>query len=121
MDGTATYIIDKGKLRQRALIENRISIEELFVGIRQCGLSRLEDVSYCILEPNGKLSVIPKEGGNMSHILISDGEIMTSTVKKLGYNEAMIRNALGDTDPSDIFIMTADDEGELYIIRKEKK
>ena len=121
VDGTASFIIDNGKLDEDALVENRISIEELFTGIRQNGISRIEDVKYCIIEPNGKLSVISKADGNMSHILISDGELMQNTITKLGYSEKQIKKALSGTDPKDIFLMTADDNGALYILRKKKQ
>ena len=57
-DGNTVYLISNGKINQKALRDNRISIEELFASIRQNGVGSLSDVSYCILEANGRISVI---------------------------------------------------------------
>jgi uncharacterized membrane protein YcaP (DUF421 family) len=55
-----TVIISRGRLRQKALLGLRISLDELMSEIRQQGLTDLSHVEYAILEKNGKLTVLPK-------------------------------------------------------------
>jgi uncharacterized membrane protein YcaP (DUF421 family) len=60
VSASPTVIIQNGVLRQQALKELRISIEELMSEVRQQGLVALNQVAYAILEKNGKLTVLPK-------------------------------------------------------------
>lgn len=120
IDGKATYLIKNGKINQKALADNRISIEEFFTAIRQNGTGKLSDVEYCILEANGKISVLTKDSG-ASHIVISDGEIVADFLKKQGLDEKWLKKELGKVHPENVFLMTLDDDGAINIILKEEK
>ncbi|MBE6537674.1 MAG: DUF421 domain-containing protein [Ruminococcaceae bacterium] len=120
IDGSATYLIKNGKINQKAFADNRISIEEFFAAIRQNGAGRISDIEYCILEANGKISVIKKDSA-ISHIVISDGEPVYDLIKKRGLDEKWLKKQLGNISEGDVFLMTLDDDGTVNIILKEEK
>ena len=120
IDGSAVYLINKGRINQKALRDNRISIEEFFTALRQNGIGSIGDVEYCILEANGKISVI-KTDTELSHILISDGEIASDLLKSNGFDEVWLNKTLGVHNKKDVFLMTISDSGDINIILKEDK
>ena len=120
IDGNTVYLIKNGKINQRALRENRISIEEFFAAIRQNGVGSISDVKYCILEANGKISVI-KQDTDLSRIIISDGEVATDFLKRNGLDESWLKKQLSGHSVSEVFLMTYDDSGNVNIILKEER
>ena len=120
IDGNTVYLIKNGKINQRALRENRISIEEFFAAIRQNGVGSIFDVKYCILEANGKISVI-KQDTDLSRIIISDGEVATDFLKRNGLDESWLKKQLSGHSVSEVFLMTYDDSGNVNIILKEER
>ena len=119
IDGSATFLIKKGSINQKALLDNRISIEEFFAAIRQNGVGSISDIEYCILEANGKISVIQKDS-KFNHIIISDGEVIKEAVCKMGFDEKWLKKRLGKLNAKDVFLMTLDDDGTTNIILKEE-
>lgn len=120
IDGKETFLIRDKKINQSALRENRISLEEFFSTIRQNGIGSLDEIEHCILEANGKISVI-KNDSELSYIIISDGELMKKTVSELGLDENQISDALHGRAKESIFLMTYSKNGKFYIINKENK
>ena len=122
-EGKPVYIIYKGRLLQRELSENRISINELLSELRCQGIGDIKDVEYAIIEQNGSLSVIKKQENNMTHPLIIDGEVMNGTLTKEGKNEDWLFALLkkNKTKAEEIFLLTISDDGQVNLIKKEKK
>lgn len=118
-DGNTVYLISNGKINQKALRDNRISIEELFASIRQNGVGSLSDVSYCILEANGRISVI-KNDSTLSYVAISDGEAIPELLKKRGLDKSWLKKNLNGNKEKDVFLMTVDEDGTINIILKEE-
>ena len=118
-DGNTIYLISNGKINQKALRDNRISIEELFASIRQNGVGSLSDVSYCILEANGRISVI-KNDSTLSYVAISDGEAIPELLKKRGLDKSWLKKNLNGNKEKDVFLMTVDEDGTINIILKEE-
>ena len=118
-DGNTVYLISNGKINQKALRDNRISIEELFASIRQNGVGSLSDVSYCILEANGRISVI-KNDSTLSYVAISDGEAIPELLKKRGLDKSWLKKNLNGNKEKDVFLMTVDEDGTTNIILKEE-
>lgn len=124
LDGEADYLIYQGKIRQKALEENRISLSELLSEMRTQGIGSPADLRYCILESNGKLSMLKKEAtqdNGIAHILICDGVPQVKNRAALGIGEEKWREMLGEDRAEDIFLLTADDGGRIEKIRKERK
>ena len=123
IEGKPIFLIYKGRLKQNALAENRISINELLCEIRMQGIGDISDVYYAVLEQNGKLSIFEKkENSSFSHTVIVDAEINSSVLDSLGYDEIWVKNQLKmhKVKKDDVFLMTVNDEGKTNIIKKEE-
>ena len=99
-----------------------MSVNELLCEMRMQGIGNIDDVYYAILESNGKLSFFKNpEAESFTHTLIVDTEIYESSLHGLGYNEEWLKKQLKKhkAKTSEVFLMTTDDNGETYIIRKE--
>ena len=125
--GSPSILIRQGQLQPRELSRARMSLEELLCELRQNNITAIEDVSYAILEMNGKLSVIPK--ADKAPLTPKD---MQLTVTDSGIAHALIVDGAGRTErwldaqikkaclaPKDIFLLTVDDTGHVYIIKRK--
>ena len=123
VEGSPDYIIYKGRLLQKNLLNNRISIDELLTEIRTQGIGDISDISYGILEQNGKLSLMKKNDNTLlAHTIVIDGRINTKQLKALGYDEAWLCKKLNsfNTTVNSILLMTVNDNGITNIIIKEE-
>jgi uncharacterized membrane protein YcaP (DUF421 family) len=118
-EGKPVMLVKDGVIDQKQLSKNRISIEEFFSVLRQNSAGSLSDVAECILEANGRISVVKKQDG-FDTILISDGEIAQKTADALGYTDKKIRNAIDGHEPEEIFLLATTREGTHYYILKEE-
>jgi uncharacterized membrane protein YcaP (DUF421 family) len=57
-----TLLLRDGKPLPEALDKERIDVEELEMAARQHGIADLKDVIAAVLEEDGSISIIPKEG-----------------------------------------------------------
>ena len=124
VEGDPVYIIYKGSLKQKALKENRISINEVLTEMRIQGIADISEVRYAILEQNGKLAIL-KNGidGNIAHTLIIDTVVQESNLKNLGYDEVWLKKELkgAGVKREEVFLMTVDDSLKTNIIKKDRK
>lgn len=122
IEGVPSYIIYDGKLSQSALIQNRLSINEFLSQMRQMGIGDISEISYAVLEQDGRMSVFKKED-SVSHALIIDEVVQTNNLKRLGYNDEWLKKELRKqkVHKNDIFLMTVNDSGDVYILRKDRK
>ena len=132
-----TVIIHRGILDQSALRELRMSLDELMSEIRQQGLTDLSQVDCAILEKNGNLTVLPKakyaqptteqlglspENDALMHIVYSNGTYSKIGLRLIGKNRDWLEKQLKrrGLDEQQLFCVTANENGNLYWIKKEK-
>ena len=132
-----TVIIQQGHLVQSALRELRISMDELISEIRQQGFSELSQVDTAILEKNGKLTVLPKgefaaptaqqlgieaEDGGLMHIVYVNGAVSRRGLMLIGRDGEWLLQELSQKRVllKDQFCITANRNGDLYCIPKER-
>jgi uncharacterized membrane protein YcaP (DUF421 family) len=60
LEGEPVVIIQDGQVFERNLRRDRLDLDEVTEEARQKEISSLDDVAWAILEPNGKISFIPK-------------------------------------------------------------
>lgn len=121
-DGKPSLIIDKGRVNYREMVKQRYTIDDLLFELRQNGIMSIEDVSYALLEPNGKLSVFKKNivDSNYPLPLIVDGEVQESTLKEIKKSKIWLKMMLHkkNKDVKDIFYSFY--KGcKLYIISRD--
>ena len=136
VSATPTVVIQNGRLRQDALRQLRLSLEELMSEIRQQGLTDLSMVECAILEKNGKLTVIPKaeyatptvrqlglqatdEG--LMHIVFCNGSYSAYGLSLIGKDRDWLERQLTrrKLQREELFCVTANEKGHLYWIKKE--
>ena len=122
LESSPVYIIFKGKLSERALVENRLSLNELLCELRLLNVGDIGEVEYAILEQNGKISVFKKSDGAISHSLIIDTVILKDNLKRLGLSDEWVKKQLKErgVNIEEILLLTLSDDGSISLIKKEK-
>lgn len=124
IEGEPIFIIYKGRLNQKALRENRISINEVLCEMRTLGVGDISDVNYAILEQNGKLSILKNDiKEKLAHTIIIDKRIDEKNLKLLGYDGKWLEAELKKHGISrnEVFLMTVDDYGNTNVIKGDTK
>ena len=136
--GKPVFIIENGVINQRAMAKNRLTIDELVECLRQNSILDISQVQYAILETDGKLSAFPypryapltaQEAGKKPKetpfpvTVLSNSRILEDNLSAIGKDLPWLReqlNAEGVTQ-SDVFLMTATQEGATYLVKKEEQ
>lgn len=136
--GSPIIVIRDGKILQNEMRRLRLTTEDLCVQLRQQNVFSIEDVQYCIVETNGKVSVLEKpqyrqpnakdfgieiKDNKIETVVVSDGQILDNSLKLCKKNKNDVINILNkeNTNLSDVFIMTLDALGKYNIVWKERK
>lgn len=134
--GRPIVVINDGKIVQSELRRLRMTTEELCEELRQKDVFCLEDVSYAIVETNGRMSVIkrpekdpptaelcgllPQDNG-IEAVVVSDGSVSDFSLrlirKSRGWLDGILRGK--NVSVQEIFLMTANTAGQYRIIKKE--
>jgi uncharacterized membrane protein YcaP (DUF421 family) len=62
VEGKPLILVHEGVVDEKALCAERITRHELMAAVRQAGMTDLDSVRYALLETNGRINVVPKEG-----------------------------------------------------------
>ena len=134
--GRPIVVINDGKIVQSELRRLRMTTEDLCEELRQKDVFCLEDVSYAIMETNGRMSVIkrpekdpptaelcgllPQDNG-IEAVVVSDGSVSDFSLrlirKSRGWLDGILRGK--NVSVQEIFLMTANTAGQYRIIKKE--
>lgn len=136
--GKPCFLIEKGKVQEKALRENRFSLDELCEELRRQSITDISAVDYAVLETDGTLNVIltpemrPVTAGQLglagensgyAHIIINDGRLIRENLRLCGRDEGWLQKELRRRHVKshrDVFFMTVNDAGEIYFAGKEK-
>jgi len=138
LSGHPSIVISEGRLMQGELKRMRITIDDIYEELRLQKVEKLADVSYAVLETNGKLSIlmrpsaeqptredlkIVKSDPGAVRLLIRDGVLDKKTMKDCGIDEAAVQQLLRDCDVklSDVFFCTVDHRGRLWELERRQK
>lgn len=136
VSGKPIFVIEDGKINQKALNTLRFTIDDLTESLRGCGVFNIADVAYAMVETNGKMNVIKKfesssvtpkmlklknEEVTIPLVIISDGKLVISNISYLNIKTSLIKKYIQtqNLNISDIFIMTADKNKNFFIAKKE--
>ncbi len=132
-----TILIFRGKIDEKALIKERMNLNELQERLRVNNVFSIADVEYAILETNGNLSILlkPEKRGTipedfnitpeyegLPYDLIIDGKIMYDNLKKLGKDEKWLEKQIKNfkVKADNCLIATIDGKGNFFCQEKEK-
>ncbi len=66
LEGDPQFVISNGRVHQQVLNREKITEDELQETMRAHGIKHLNEIDYAVLETNGKISYIRKQGAMMS-------------------------------------------------------
>lgn len=137
LSGKPALLIVHGRIDQSQMKRNRFTPDELTEALRNEGILDLNTVEYAILETDGRLNIIPAPpyrpvtAGQMKIeepdsgypiIVINNGRVLSENLRILGKDEKWLEKLLrskGLSVPGDVYLMTADMAGGLFIAPKE--
>ena len=122
--GIPSILIRDGRVQQEIMRKNRYTIDELLEELRAQGYSSIEDIKYAVLENSGKLSLLPREKGDVTLpvVIISDGRILDVNLKQRGLNRVWLEKQLAQqkiSSPQEVFLLTVDEYNAVFLIKKE--
>ena len=122
--GTPTIIIEDGKINIDGMAKAKIDINDLLQQCRNAGYFDISEVSYAIMEVNGKISILPKvnyqvpnlqdlkikkEKESLTSNVIIDGNLMIHNLKNSNKNLEWLNKELakqGHTNYKNILLAT---------------
>lgn len=137
ISGKPAILIYRGKIDQKALRKENITLNELQERLRQAGTFTIGDVEYAILETSGQLTVIEKpekrnvipedlgiipEYEGLPYDLVLDGKIMSKNLKIIGKDYKWLEKEVKKfkITPEEALIVTYDGKGQIFCQKKEK-
>ncbi len=133
LEGQPDIVIMNGKILEKALKKSKYRASDILELLRNQGVFDLNEVSYAIMESNGRLSVLKKpeyqpltpndmniqvKDKGISTELIYDGILFSENLRQAGKDEAWLMSRLkaqGINDISEVFLAALNPEGNLYI------
>jgi uncharacterized membrane protein YcaP (DUF421 family) len=61
LEGTPTVLVQGGQFLDPALRKEGVEREQVLTAMREHGIGELSDVQLAVLEPDGSISIVPKE------------------------------------------------------------
>lgn len=136
LNGQPAIIIRSGKLDIQKLRQMRLTTDEVIETLRKQNVASVADVKYGVIEPDGTLTVIPRQAkqpvtadmlglsprdAGLPLVVVSDGKLVNRSLQLLHLDPRDIENRLNNQSIalSDVFLMTLDDCGNTFLQRKE--
>ena len=134
--GKPRILIYRGKIDEKAMIQENFTINELQERLRVNNINNLGDVEFAILETSGQISVVQKpekrilrpEDFNIeakyegiSYDLIIDGQVMTDNLEKLNKDYNWLVDEIGkfNAKPEEILVAVLNGDGTIFCQKKE--
>lgn len=138
VSGTAKVVIRDGKIEQGVLKELRFSIDDLMVALRGKDVFDISEVQFAVIETNGKISVYKKfdntevtnkdlkingTSKNPPMIVIEDGVIVEHGLREIEKEKSWVEEQIAKKHLTinQVFLMTADRNGKVSIIQKDRR
>jgi uncharacterized membrane protein YcaP (DUF421 family) len=138
VEGTPALVISRGEIDEEKLRSLRYNLDELLSQLREKQIPDPREVEFAVLETGGKLSVFPKAEKrpatpqdlgmappptDLAIPLVRDGTVDEKALKEAGKSrewlEAQIQ-AHGLKGPGDVFLLTVDGKGTVFLQPKAK-
>ncbi len=125
IDGKPVVIIKRGVINFKNMVEQRYTLDDLLLQLREKDIRSIDEVDYAILEINGKLSVFKKDDLKDKKVypmpIILDGEVQFDNLYSINKTKKWLLDILIDKNISAEEVFYAFSKGnELYIIKKSE-
>lgn len=125
IDGKPVVIIKKGIIDFKNMVEQRYTLDDLLLQLREKDIRSIDEVDYAILEINGKLSVFKKDDNKDRKVyplpIILDGEVQFDNLYNIGKTKRWLLNTMLDKNIKieEIFYAFSKNN-DLYIIKNDE-
>lgn len=134
--GKSIILMDNGKLYKKNFKKSKLDLNEFLVQCRTKGFFSLSDIQTAILEPNGKISILPSslkrpvtpqdlnlnpQKECLTTNVIIDGTVLPENLKSLDLDVDWLYKELnrqGFKDSKNIFLGTCDVDHNLSLYKK---
>ncbi len=135
--GSPRVIISEGEILQQEMKRLRYTVDDLIEAMREEQIFDITQIYYAIVETNGKIHFLNKKdfqnaekadvscGGSTSDppaVIIRDGREDAVQMEKMGLGMGWLKEQLRQQQLSvrDVFLMTADKNGQNTIIKRQR-
>lgn len=125
IDGKPVVIIKNGVIDFKNMVEQRYTLDDLLLQLREKDIRSIDEVEYAILEINGKLSVFKKDDKKDKKTyplpIILDGEVQFDNLYNIGKSKRWLLNTLMDRKIRvDEIFYAFSKNNELFIIKNNE-
>ena len=130
--GKSTVIIQDGKIMEDNLKKESVSTDDLLEQLREKNIFQVADVEFALLEPTGKINVLPKTENQPltakdlniklapkkePQTVIMDGKMILESLANLNLNPAWLETELAKLNVTieNVFLAQADSDGQLTV------
>ena len=138
MCGVPAILIFRGKIEEKTLRKERLTVNELQEKLRQNNVFNIGDIEYAILETSGQVTLIqkpekrntiPEDFGitpkyeGIPYDLVVDGKVMNNNLKKLGKDYNWLKKEVNkfNIEPEQALIVTIDGNNQIFCQAKNKR
>lgn len=139
ISGKAVILFDNGKLYRKNFLKSKLDLSEFLMQCRINGYFNLSDIQTAILEPNGKISILPRSikrpaipkdfnlnpvQDNIVTNVVLDGIVLNENLSRTGNSYNWLFQSLkkqGIYDIKNIFLATCDNNNNLSVYVKFNK
>ena len=120
VNGKPMIVIDKDGINSECLTKLNMDVNDLISLIRQQGYFSIPEISFGILETNGKLSLLENADAtppkSVPMTLVAEGKILSENIRSIDITEDKVKYILQQEKLriKDVVLMTAD-SGSLFI------
>ena len=129
-------LVKNGKIIEKNMKENKLTINELMMKLREKNMFHLADVEFAIMETDGELSVLPKAdkkpltpynmkinvtSSGIDKDIIIDGIVIDENLKNIGLDKEWLKSELNKQnikEISEVFYAGVDNTQKLYISKR---
>ena len=135
--GTPAVLVENGVIQQRAMRENRLTLDELAEELRGQSITDITSIQYAILETDGRLNTIlypdkrpvtaqqlrlavPDAGYPV--IVIENGRVLEENLRRSGHDRMWLLAQVkkrGAADFRQVYILSVDGQDNIYFLRRE--
>jgi uncharacterized membrane protein YcaP (DUF421 family) len=137
--GKSLILMEDGKIYNKNLMKAKLDVNEFLMQCRNQGYFNIDSIHSAILEPNGRISLLPKSSKRYATPedlkimpdeekpiinLIIDGKILKENLRCTGKDEKWLQeqvNKQGISNLSDVFLATCDHKHNINLYIKINK